>query len=483
MPNAPLKQRTAKGLFWGGFSNGVLQLIYIVYGIYIARILHQDDFGVLCALAIFSGIANTIINSGFSSALINKSDAAHGDYNAVFWFSLFMGLFLYLLLFLCAPLIARFYGRPELTALSRIVFTGLIFGSLSVVPYAVFVKKLMTKQYGIISIISVFISCAAATIIARQGYGYWALAFQQLIQIFVGALLTVIICPWKPTFSFDFSPLKQLFSFSFKILITGIFSIINTNIFAVILAKFYSMTDVGNYSQGQKWSAMGASFISGMFACVTQPVLVEIGDEKARQVNALRKLIRCGAFLSFPLMLGLAFVGREFIQIALGEMWLPAVPFLQLFCLWNAVSFLHTLFTNLIFTRGKSGLYMKINIITGLLQLVLIAAMYPFGIFPMIAGYLALYLLSLFVWHYHVKQLIGLQLRDALKDILPYLGITLLCFGVAWLTTRNIQNLYLLISLKIGISALLYVFVMKTSNSVMFKESVGFLMGNKKRIQ
>jgi O-antigen/teichoic acid export membrane protein len=339
----------------------------------------------------------------------------------------------------------------------------------------------MAKQYGIIAVINSFISCAVAMIIATKGYGYWALAFQTVILFLVSSFLTIFICPWKPTFSFDFSPLKQLFSFSFKLLITSIFSIININIFAVILGKFYSMTDVGNYNQGQKWAAMGCSFINGMFSYVTQPVLVEAGDEKVRQVNILRKLIRCGAFISFPLMLGLAFVGKEFIIIAIGEKWLPAVPFLQLFCLWNSVSFLSTLFTNLIYTQGKSDLYMKITIFIGLLQLAGIAAMYPFGILPMVIGYLAVSFLSLFIWHHYVKKLVGLQLRKVLKDTLPYLGITLLCFGIVWLITLNIQNLYLLIILKIVISGILYIFAMKASNSVMFKESMEFLMSRIKK--
>jgi O-antigen/teichoic acid export membrane protein len=174
-------------------------------------------------------------------------------------------------------------------------------------------------------------------------------------------------------------------------------------------------------------------------------------------------------------MLGLAFVGREFIVIAIGEKWLLSVPFLQLFCIWGAAGFLWTLYTNLVYTQGKSNVYMYVSITVGLLQLAIVFAMYPLGIYPMVVGYIFMYFIGLLIWHYFVKKLIGLRLRDVLSDTLPYLGITVICFGIAWLITKNIQNIYLLFALKIMISAILYVVVLIVTKSVIFKESVEFL--------
>jgi O-antigen/teichoic acid export membrane protein len=175
-------------------------------------------------------------------------------------------------------------------------------------------------------------------------------------------------------------------------------------------------------------------------------------------------------------MLGLAFVGREFIVITIGEKWLSSVPFLQLFCIWGAIGFLSTLYTQLIFTHGKSNLYLYGTVIIGLLQLLAVYLAYPFGIFPMVISYIAMNFVGLMIWQYFTSKLIGLQLMDVLKDILPYLVITIGCFFVAWLLTKNIINLYALFTLKIVISGLLYVFILKISNSVMFKESMEFLV-------
>jgi len=477
MEDSTLKQKTAKGLFWGGFGNGFQQLINVGFGIYFARILSQDDYGLIAMLAIFTGIASTIINCGFSTALINKQDATHKDYNAVFWFAFFTGLILYIILFFSAPLIAQFYREPKLIQLSRFIFLSFFLSGLGIASYTVLLKKLMIKQQAIIDVSSLLVSSIIGLILAIKGYAYWALAIQSVTYISLNSVLRLIVAPWKPTLNFNFSPLKQMYFFSIKLFLTNVFTQINVYVFNVIVGRFFGKSVLGQYDRGQKWVIMGNTFFSGMIGSVTQPVLVQINDNKRRQIGVLRKLIRFGSFVSFPLMLGLGFVGKEFILIAVGERWLPSVPILQLFSIWGAVTFLVTLFTNLIFTQGKSDIFMAVTIVIGLLQIAIILCLLPLGIISMLIGYIGVYIMGLFVWHYFVWKLIGLRLKDVLADTLPYLGITLLCFGIVWLITRNIQNLYLLLILKIVISGILYIFAMKISNSVIFKESMEFLMG------
>jgi O-antigen/teichoic acid export membrane protein len=334
----------------------------------------------------------------------------------------------------------------------------------------------MTKQQALIDIIGLITALTVGVIMAIKGLAYWALAAQTVIQVSMSAILKFIIVPWKPTWEFDFSPLKPMLTFSSKLLATSVFSQVNSNIFSVVFGKFYNADQLGVYNQGQKWMWMGNQFIGGMINYVTQPVLAQVTENRERQENILRKLIRFGAFLSFPLMLGLAFVGKEFILIALGEKWLPSVPFLQLFCLWGAFGFLSTLYTNLIYTKGKSNLFMYGTIITGFLQLIVIVCMYPFGVFPMVIAYILMFFAGLGIWQFYVYKLTGLRLRDVLKDILSYLFITLGCFFIAWLLTKSILNVYFLFVTKILISGFLYLAVMKISKSVIFQESMDFLL-------
>ena len=482
MEDLTLKQKTAKGFFWGGISSGIEQLFGLVFGIFLARLLSREDYGLVYMLSIFTGIGTMIITSGFSIALINKKDATHKDYNAVFWFTVFSGLLLYLILFFSAPLIAQGFKRPELINLSRVLFINLLFYGLTLVPSTIMQKQLMIKQQAKVVMTSLLVSDTVGVLMAMNGFAYWSLVVQNILLVFLGFILRFFYVSWKPTFNIDFRPLKEMFSFGSKLLITGIFSCISGNIFSVVLGKFYNAAVLGDYYQGQKWAGMGQSFITGMINQVTQPVLVQVHGDKERQVNVLRKMIRFGAFISFPLMLGLAFIAKEFITISVTEKWLYSVPFLQLFCIWGAMFFLWNLFINIIYTHGKSNIYMYVTIFLGVLQIAVVIAAYPLGVHTMVISFILMNFIGLLIWHYFVHRLIGLRLTDVLKDILPYLAVTLFSFGVAWLITKDIQNIYFLMVSKILISAIFYIFAMKISNSVMFKESMEFLIRrNKKR--
>jgi O-antigen/teichoic acid export membrane protein len=267
-----------------------------------------------------------------------------------------------------------------------------------------------------------------------------------------------------------------MFSFTSKVFITNLLVQINNNFLSVIIGKLFPPERLGFYARGQAWANMGSQMMGGMINSIAQPVLVQINDDKARQTKALRKMIRFGAFMSFPMMLGLALISKEFIVITVTEKWLPSVPFLQLFCIWSAFAYLLSLFTNVVYTHGKSDIYMKITILTGLAQLIAVLCFYPLGLFWMVVVYTGISFAALLLWQRFVYQLIGLRLRDILKDISPYLGITVICLFIAWISTKSIQNIYWLLVSKIAISAFLYIFVMKISRSVIFQESIEFLM-------
>jgi O-antigen/teichoic acid export membrane protein len=481
MEEVTLKAKTAKGLFWGGIGNGVQQIIGFVFGIVIARILSPGDYGLVGMLAIFTAIANIVMESGFTSALANKKEIKHEDYNAVFWFSVLTGMVMYVILFFCAPLIAQFYRQPELTNLSRFVFLNFLVNGIAVAHNAIMFKKMMVKERAKINIVSIFVSGIVGLILALNGFAYWGLAIQTLSFTVIGVVLRWYYSTWKPTFAIDFRPLKEMIGFSFKLFLTNIVWQISNNVFSVILGKFYDEKQVGYYSQGNKWMMLGYTTIGGMINSVAQPVFVESNGDKARQLMIFRKMLRFGALVSFPAMLGFAFIGREFILITIGEKWLESVPIFQLLCVWGAVGYISSLYAFLLMSFGKSDICLYGTIGICVLQLACVAVIFPFGILPMIGVYVACYFIGILIWHYFANKFIGIRLRHVLKDILPYLLITAGCFFVAWIATRGIQNLYLLCASKIAITAILYILIMKYSRSVIFKESVGFLLRHIKK--
>lgn len=470
-----LKEKTAKGLFWGGFSNGIQQLLNLFFGIFLARLLTPADYGMVGMLSIFSLIAGSFQESGFTAALANKKEVSHKDYNAVFWFSSGMSLCLYIILFLSAPAIAYFYEVPALTPLARYSFLGFFIASLGTAPSAYLFRNLKVKQKAISLIIALVISGTTGVLMAYFGYAYWGIATQSLVYTGIVTICYWYLSPWRPTLSIDLSPLKGIFSFSSRILFTNIFTHINNNLFSIILGKFYSEKEVGYFGQANKWNNMGHSFITSMINGVAQPVLSQVTEDRKRQLQVFRKMLRFTSFVSFPAMFGLSFIAPELIKITITDKWLASVEMLQLLCIGGAFIPISMLYSNLIISKGKSNIHMWSTVSLGLLQILIVFLFYPYGIATMITAYVSTNICWLFVWHYLVWQQIQLPLWQALKDIVPYAAITLGCIIAAYFITLDITDIYLLCLSKIVLTATFYFMLMWLCNSVTFRECLSYL--------
>ncbi len=469
-----LKEKTAKGLLWGGVSNGAQQLLNLVFGIFLARLLTPDDYGMVGMLSIFSLIAAAIQESGFTSALANKKDIRHEDYNAVFWGSFLLGLTLYILLFFCAPLIADFFNEPRLTPLARYSFLGFLISSLGTAHNAYMFRNLLTKQKALANMSALALSGIVAIVLAYNGFAYWGIATQNIVYIATNTLLYWFFSGWRPSLHIDLSPIRGIIGFSSKMLLTNIFNHVNNNIFSVILGKYYSEREVGYFNQANKWNYMAHILITGMISGIAQPVLAQTTDEQDRQRQIFRKMLRFTAFVSFPALLGLALIAPEFITIAITTKWLPSAEILQILCIGGAFIPITTLYSNLIISKGKSDIYMWNTVALGLLQLAIMLVTYPYGIMTMVQVYVIVNILWLFVWHYFVWREIRLSLFHALKDILPF-GIIAGCIMLLTnFAASFIANIYLAITVKVLLAATLYILVMWASRSVIFKESVEF---------
>ena len=475
MAEQSLKDKTAKGLFWGGLSNGLLQFLNLFFGVFLARILTPADYGMIGMLTIFSLIAGSLQESGFIAALANKKEVVHKDYNAVFWFSTGLSFCLYIILFFCAPLIADFYHVPELTALSRYSFLGFFIASLGTAQSAFLFRNLMVKQKAMSSVIALIFSGIVGVLLASLGFAYWGIATQNLVYV-----ATVTVCywcfsSWRPTFHLDFTPLKGMLSFSSKLLLTNIFGHINNNLFSVILGKFYSETEVGYFGQANKWNMMGHSLITGMVNGVAQPVLAQVSDDKERQSRVFRKMLRFTAFISFPAMFGLSLVAPELITIAITDKWAASAEILRLLCISGAFIPIITLYSNLLISKGKSNVYMWNTICLGMTQLLVMLLLYPYGIHTMVLVYVLINIVWLLVWHYFVWREIRLRLFQALKDIMPFAVISGGIMIATYYITLFMQNIYLLFVSKVIIASSLYMIIMWCSGSITFKESMEYV--------
>ena len=581
-----LKEKTAKGLLWGGLNSTVQQLLGIVFGIILARQLNQSDFGMIAMISIFSLIGNDLQNSGFKTALANLREPTDRDYNSVFWFNILMGGSIYLVLFLCAPLIARFYHVPELTALARYAFLGIVFASFGTAQSAWLFKNLRAKQQAKAGMVAVLLSSSVAVVMAYMGFAYWALATQTNLYILTCTLLYWHYSPWRPTMQCPsdcsnaasqrskfkvqgpsdgsntpstapqaplrstrrgafvakrrknskpstlnsklstirdvLRPALKMFRFSVKLLISQVLTDVNNNILNILIGRFYGRHDTGNYNQAFQWSTKGSNIIQNMVQQVAQPVLVSVDNEHERQLRILRKMMRFAAFLSFPLLFGLSLVSHEFIVTLLGEKWAESAAYLRLLAIASAFLPLSTLLANVVITKGRSNIFMYVNLTLACLQTLTMLAIYhfkvscfeflaplstllnpsqPFSTAPqalsqlstlntqlmtMVLAFTALTILWFFVWGFFARLLAGYRFRMLLSDVLPFLLAAAAVMLATSFITAILPSLLggaggrlLLLLARIILAALLYFLIMKISGSQILQECLYFVNKNR----
>lgn len=470
-----LKEKTARGLLWGALNSGSTQLLNLIFGIILGRLLTPAEYGIVGVLSIFTLIAGNLQSSGFTQALVNLKAPRNEDYTAVFWFNTLTSFVLYALLFLSAPLIARFFHQPCLVEVSRFVFLSFVISSFGIAHNAYMTKNMMNRELAIIGAIALLCSGGVATFLAFYGFSYWSLAWQQIIYITVLNIGRYYYTPWRPSWHFTFEPVRKMFGFSVKILITNILNTLSNNILTLLFGRLYPIKAVGDYSQAYKWNTMASAFVANAVGQVAQPVLASVKEEHGRSVRVFRKMLRFTAFLSFPAMFGLAIISNEFILLTIGKRWLDAVPLLQILCIGGAFVPFYTLYQNVAISNGRSDFYMFCNIAQIVLQLIIIGFFYHLGINTMVMVYTLFTIAWLFVWQWTARRIIGLRFWEVIKDVMPTLCIALLVMATTYFVTLPLHHLLLLLICRILIATLLYAAIMKVLHVEMMDELLLFI--------
>lgn len=480
-----LKEKTAKGLLWGALNSSTMQILNLVFGIFLARMLSPHDYGIVGVLTIFSLIAGNLQSSGFTQGLTNIKRPTANDYNSVFWFNVSVSIVCYVVLFFCAPLIAWFFHSDELVPLSRFVFLGFLISSFGITRNAIMFKKIMARERAMTGFISLLISGACGIVLAYNGMAYWSLACQSVLFVLIQNICRYYYTRhlWRPSLRVDFTPIKKMFPFSVKILITTIINTINNNVLTFIFGNLFPMKTVGNFSQAMKWDTMAYTTISGTIEQVAQPILVEIANDKDRELRVFRKMMRFTAFLVFPCLFGLSLVAEEFILVTISDKWIDSVPLLQILCVGGAFMPFYTMYQHLVISAGRSDIYMWCNIGQILLQIAIILAFHSFGIVTMVIAYTAFTIAWLGVWHIFAKRLIGVRYGDLFKDIAPFMlasaGVMVVTHYLTTLLSNSIApyiaSPYILLPLRVVIAAALYFCVMKLARVKIMDECISYV--------
>ena len=412
-----LKLKTIKGAFWNAFELLGGKLVQVIITIFLARILSPEDFGVIGLLVIFTELSKVILDSGFSQALIRKQDARQEDYTSIFYFNVFIGIFLYIILYLVSPSISIFYNYPELTDISRAIFLTIFINSFGVVQNAKIVKDVNFKILANRTIIANLFSGLFAIYLAYEDFGVWALVIQMITASFLRVILLWSFSKWWPSFSFSIIPIKKLFAFSSNLLVSGVFDVIVSNIQTLLIGKFYTKADLGFYSQAKQLSSIPSQTLTSIITNVTYPTLSTIQNRLDQLKVAYRQIIRISLFTVLPLMLILLAIANNLIPLILGDKWIPAIDYFVLLCISGAFFPLNTISLSILLVRGNSKLYLRLSIIKRIITLLAIVITINYSVLALVIGQVVANIVNIFITMIFSGKEINYIFKEQFNDI------------------------------------------------------------------
>jgi O-antigen/teichoic acid export membrane protein len=408
------------------------QGIQFIVQLVLARILLPEDFGIIAIITIFITIANVFVQSGFNTALIQKKDANEADFSSIFYLSLLISILLYIILFFTAPVIGAFYDMPQLILVVRILSITLLFGALNSIQNAVVVRKMQFKKLFLSSLGAMVASGTVGIVLAYESFGIWALVTMQLTNQLLITVILWFTVKWRPRLLFSLERVKGLFSYGWKILVSSLIDTLYQNLQSLFIGKIYTPSMLGFYNRGQQFPQLIVSNINGSIQTVMLPALASQQDNRQRVKDMVRRSIVTSSFLIFPLMVGLAVIAEPLVTILLTEKWLPAVPFLQIYCISYALWPIHTANLQAINALGRSDIFLKLEIIKKIIGLAILSVTVFYGVYAIALGVVVSGLVSSLINAYPNHKLLNYSYREQWKDVMPSVLLSLIMGGAAY---------------------------------------------------
>lgn len=459
-----LKSKTFKGVYWNFIDTFATYGFQFIIHIILARILLPSEYGLVGLVGIFISISYAFVDGGFGQALIQKKNASDTDYSTVFYFSLGISVLLYFILFFTAGSIGTFFNEPTLKNLIRVVALQLVISSFIIIQRTRFICDIDFKTQAIISFISNSIGGACGLVLAFQDFGVWSLVWMKLAEQLSFAAIIWLKSKWRPIWVFSYTSFKELFGFGSKLLVGSLIETIYKELNKFVIGKFYSPAQLGYYTRAEHFGNLPAVTLNSIVAKVSYPALVKLRDDEFQLKSAYVRIIRSTMFLSFLCMFSIAAVAHALIIVLIGDQWIPAIPYLQIICLYGALYPLHAINLNLLKVFGRSDLVLKLEVIKRVAAIPVVIAGIYWGIVWLLIGTVIHSIFSYIINSYWSGKLIHYGIGKQISDILPSFILTFSISGIVYFVGKGLNTtpvivlfiqFLLLISLVFSISEMI----------------------------
>lgn len=466
------KGKVVSSFIWSFGERILAQVVSLVVGVVLARILSPNDYGAVSIVMVFITLCNVFVSSGFGTAIVRQKEASTVDFNTAFYLSLGIAIVLYGVLFFTAPFIASFYQLEILKSVMRVLGLRIILSAFNNIQQTYLQRQMKFKKFFIASLFGTVISCVVGIGMAFGGCGVWALVAQYLTSTSINTIVLFCIGGWRPKLEFSIQSAKAIYSFGWKMLGSTLIYTLSTDLRSLIIGKMFGASDLAYYDQGKKYPAVIVDNVNAAISKVMLPTFAKSQNNLEQLKGLLRKSIRIGIFIIAPIMCGFAAVAESFVVIVLTEKWLPAVPFIQIACMAYMTRPLEELCHRVTLAMGKSGTVLVVMVIINSvsLSLTVVAAFVLKSVLWIAIFYLFHTLVSLICFMFITNKNLGYKFKEQLSDILPAIAIGFVMAICVWTVGRLNFNKFVVLGLQLVVGVTVYCLLAKICGLKEFKQ-------------
>ncbi|QKX03916.1 lipopolysaccharide biosynthesis protein [Aquimarina sp. TRL1] len=444
-----LTQKTKDGLVWSSVDKFTTLLIQFGLGVVLARILMPKDYGLIGMIAIFMAVSQSLVDSGFYTALVQKKEVNKRDYSTILYFNLLISGILYSILFFSSKLIANFYGEPVLEKLIKVIGVSIVIISTTIVHKAMLTTQVNFKTQAVVNIAAIIVSGIVGIFLALTGYGVWALVYQYVTRTLVTSVMYWSMNRWKPLLIFDKKAFRSMFGFGGNLMLSELVKIFFKNCYLIIIGKVYKAEELGYFTRATLFKQIPATLVASILQNVTFPIMVKVIEEQDKVKLLMVRSIRLTGFLLAPVIVILLFCAEPLIKTLLTEKWLPTVVLLQILSLEIVFHPMQYINLNFLNAKGRSDLFLRLELIKNLLTVIAIVLTYRLGLIPMTIGYVGVSFVGFFINTYYTRKYINYPALEQLKDLAPYIMTSVGIGALTFLICRGLPSG--LIQLVVGV--------------------------------
>lgn len=474
-----LKQKALSGVFWSSMQLFGTQGIGFVISVILARLLVPAEFGLIAMLGIFIAIGTTLINSGLTQSLIRTENPDEEDFSTVFYFNLVGSFLIYSIIFICAPYISLFYKQPLLTDIIRIYGVIFIINAFGAIQLTRLNKMMDFKTQMKISIPSTILSGITGVSLAVLGFGVWSLVYSAIVQALAGTIQLWYWAKWRPLLAFNKNKFHHHFHYGVKLMFSGILDIIFTNIYTLLIGKYFTPAQVGYYNRADSLQMLPVTNVSSIVTKVSFPLFASIQNDDIRLKSVYKKIMQMVIYLVAPILILMAVLAEPLFRFVFTEKWLPAVPYFQILCLNGILYPIHSYNLQILNVKGRSDLFLKLEVIKKIIVIVVVFLSFPYGIFGLLYGGVITSILCFFINTHYSGKFLNYSAWEQTKDLLPiivlsaFVGLTVFVFDFLWQNFFTYDFIRLLLGGILGISVYaLFSFLFQMSSFLELKNII-----------